>query len=220
MECRAIIRKMKTREKILQKTLELINANGPTALRIEDLSNSLKLSPGNITYYFPRKGDILRGVHEEYTKEAVALTEEISFEGASLQDHWAYHVKVCQLQWKYRGSLLFQMAQIHSDPEGRARDRAQLEYYYARFKNMVSEYKKSGLLGGVKAAESLRSRDVNFLVMSTWIIQYIPYASKENLEDTLNYYSYLGLKSLEPFLTEKGNKQYQSLKRKYGKRPF
>ena len=108
MECRAIIRKMKTREKILQKTLELINANGPTALRIEDLSNSLKLSPGNITYYFPRKGDILRGVHEEYTKEAVALTEEMSFEGASLQDHWAYHVKVSIIQLKLKWLVQYQ----------------------------------------------------------------------------------------------------------------
>lgn len=211
---------MKTKDKILHKTLELINTNGPTALRIEDLSNSLKLSPGNITYYFPKKGDILRGVHLEYTKEAVAVTEGMSFKGASFTDYWSYNFRICEIQWKFRGSLLFQMAQIHPDPKGKEHDRAQLEYYYKRFREMLKDYAKSGLVEMPKPPEILRIRDSNFLVMTTWILQYIPYAQKENLEATLQYYAYLGLKPLEPYMTEKGLKEFNSLQRKYGKRPF
>lgn len=211
---------MKTRERILHKTLELINTNGPTALRIEDLSNSLKLSPGNITYYFPKKGDILSGVHNEYVAEASSVTESLSFKDLSLNEYWEYNYKICQIQWKYRGSLLFQMAQIHPDSEGKALDRAQLEYYYKRFKEMLAEYKKAGILDSIKPAEALRLRDCNFLIMSTWIIQYIPYSEPDNLDDTLKYYAYLGIKPLEPFMTDKGLKLFSTIQKKFGKRPF
>jgi len=211
---------MKTRDKILHKTLELINTNGPTALRIEDLSNSLKLSPGNITYYFPKKGDILRGVHRDYTVEAMQITENMSFKEASLNDFWDYNYRICQVQWKYRGSLLYQMAQIHADAKGKEQDRNDLEYYYKHFKNLLNDYKKSGILETIKPAEALRLRDSNFLIMTTWIMQYIPYAEKGNLDDTLKYYAYLGLKPMEPYFTDKGLKEFHAVQRKYGKRPF
>lgn len=211
---------MKTRLKILHQTVDLINANGPTALRIEDLSQALQLSPGNITYYFPRKGDILEGVADLYREDILAVTERVNWNDMSLDSLFKYYQKICKVQWDYRGSLLYQMAQIHSTKTGRKADQEGLEYFYKKFNEVVREMKKSGLINEIASEEILRLRDQNFLVMSTWMIQYIPYESKSKHKATMNYYSYVGIKCFQPYLTDLGLNQLKIIADKHGKRPF
>ena len=214
------LEEMKTRLKILHQTIDLINEKGPTALRIEDLSQALQLSPGNITYYFPKKGAILEGVAQLCTDEILAVTEGVNWKSMSLDSLFRYYQKICKIQWDYRGSQLYQMAQIHSTKAGRKADREGLEYFYNKFNEVVQEMKKSGLIQTIAPEELLRLRDQNFLVMTTWMIQYIPYESKSKLKATLNYYSYVGIKCFQPYLTELGASQLKSIADKHGKRPF
>jgi len=211
---------MKTRARILQKTLELINSNGPTALRIEDLSHSLKLSPGNITYYFPKKGDILEGVADLCRNEILAITEGVDWAEMTMDSYFKYYQKITKTQWAYRGSLLYSMAQINPTKRGRKADQQGLEYYYSKFNEVYAEMRKSGLMNEVSSDELLRLRDQNFLVMTTWMIQYIPYEAKSKDRATFNYYAYIGVKCYEPYLTEEGTGQLKAIAEKYGHRPF
>ena len=58
-----------TREMILRRSLELINARGMVDFRIDTLAQSLGLSPGNITYHFSRKEDICVALWEQYLED-------------------------------------------------------------------------------------------------------------------------------------------------------
>ncbi|MEG2318629.1 MAG: TetR/AcrR family transcriptional regulator, partial [Rikenellaceae bacterium] len=49
-----------TRELIMQKTLEIVNDRGMADFRVDLLSSTLGLSPGNITYHFDKKEDLCR----------------------------------------------------------------------------------------------------------------------------------------------------------------
>jgi AcrR family transcriptional regulator len=53
------------KEKILKKALELYNANGVEYVGMRELAAALGVKLGNITYYFPTKEDIIRGLSEQ-----------------------------------------------------------------------------------------------------------------------------------------------------------
>ena len=48
-----------TREKIVEHAILVFNKEGLQHVTIDDIAVSLKLSPGNLTYHFKRKRDLL-----------------------------------------------------------------------------------------------------------------------------------------------------------------
>jgi len=65
-----------TREVILQKANEIINRTGVVDFRIEALATALNLSPGNITYHFPKKEDIISSIWNKYISEMKNMEEQ------------------------------------------------------------------------------------------------------------------------------------------------
>lgn len=48
--------------KILQKAIELFNERGFESVSMRDIAEELNISPGNLTYHFRKKTDILNGI--------------------------------------------------------------------------------------------------------------------------------------------------------------
>jgi len=53
------------RENILKVALKLFNENGIDGVTTRDIANKLKISLGNLTYYFPAKSDIVFSLLKE-----------------------------------------------------------------------------------------------------------------------------------------------------------
>lgn len=53
---------MLERQKILEIAKTLFNENGYFNVTMYQISNHLGISVGNLTYYYPKKADILRGI--------------------------------------------------------------------------------------------------------------------------------------------------------------
>ena len=53
------------RREILNKSLDLFNAHGYENVTMRMICNELNISPGNLTYYFPKKIDILTALLKE-----------------------------------------------------------------------------------------------------------------------------------------------------------
>lgn len=55
----------RTRERILGRARELFNQHGVDSVAVRDLARDLGLSPGNVSYWFPRKVDLVRALLDE-----------------------------------------------------------------------------------------------------------------------------------------------------------
>lgn len=75
---------MKTKERILQRTLELYNEQGVAAVSSKTLSDDLGLSQGNLAYHFPRKRDLILTLFARREQEIATLFEEL---GVAYQKH-------------------------------------------------------------------------------------------------------------------------------------
>lgn len=57
---------MTTKEKILAKTIELLNENGISNVKMRDVSGALNISIGNLTYHFPKFENLFDAITQQF----------------------------------------------------------------------------------------------------------------------------------------------------------
>ncbi|SFR39579.1 transcriptional regulator, TetR family [Marinobacter gudaonensis] len=67
------MKKLKTRDRILQTSLALFNSVGEPNVTTLLISDELDISPGNLYYHFKSKGDIVEELFDEYEREMMDL---------------------------------------------------------------------------------------------------------------------------------------------------
>ncbi|HAT41022.1 MAG TPA: TetR family transcriptional regulator [Rheinheimera sp.] len=61
-------KKLRTKDKILQASIELFNSQGERQITTNHIAAHLGISPGNLYYHFRNKEDIVRHIFKEYAK--------------------------------------------------------------------------------------------------------------------------------------------------------
>lgn len=204
--------KLNTKEKILEKALELFNERGIEYVGIRELAAELNIRVGNITYYFPKKDDLVY----ELALNLNILNSKIIVDNQkmNIQIFLEMFQKVFQNHIKYR-CLLLSFVHLHSQNERFSKNYENTQQNrYEMLKTNLKTLIKTGNLN------NLKSKEINFLVSSIAIIArfWISEAkiSFTNLsdEDVINHYvSNIG-RMLMPYLTSKGEKQLRSILKK------
>lgn len=65
---------MKTRDKIIQASIELFNEQGERNVTTNHIAAHLAISPGNLYYHFRNKEDIILSIYEEYARSLLLET--------------------------------------------------------------------------------------------------------------------------------------------------
>jgi AcrR family transcriptional regulator len=65
---------MKTRDKIIQASIELFNEQGERNVTTNHIAAHLGISPGNLYYHFRNKEDIILSIYEEYARSLLLET--------------------------------------------------------------------------------------------------------------------------------------------------
>ena len=66
---------MKTKDRIVQASLELFNAHGERNVTTNHIASHLNISPGNLYYHFRNKEEIIRNIFDRYAQHM-----QVSFE--------------------------------------------------------------------------------------------------------------------------------------------
>lgn len=202
-----------TRDVILEKASEIINRTGVVDFRIEALASSLELSPGNITYHFPKKEDIITSIWDNYIT-SVTRTPDLML--TPLLD-------IKQLFLSYRTAALktiehLGVAVYHFGDMGMLRD-ANKKYIQQtkNAKDMVFEsYRILAHNGYIKPIEDPILLELTFEAQFTTLRWWYNHAMS-NVADTslvvnsLDQYIAMSIYPLFPFLTEKGMGQFESI---------
>lgn len=74
----------KTKQKIIQAAIELFNQQGVVSARIQDIAEKAGISPGNLTYHYKTKKELMQSVFRYMIKtmEQMAFGNQIFVEGA------------------------------------------------------------------------------------------------------------------------------------------
>ncbi|MCB0675673.1 MAG: TetR/AcrR family transcriptional regulator [Saprospiraceae bacterium] len=99
---------MKTRERIVEVAIRLFNAEGINAVGVREIARTLGISPGNLSYHFPRKEDLLVEMLTRVTAGNDRHFQKFREGRPSCESFLQVMEQVFRNQYRYRGIFLAQ----------------------------------------------------------------------------------------------------------------
>lgn len=93
---------MKTRERIIQVSLELFNREGEPNVTSVDIANELDISPGNLYYHFKGKEELVGELFARFYEQFNVILRAPVQDPLHLEDNWFYLVVVFEHIHAYR----------------------------------------------------------------------------------------------------------------------
>ena len=91
----------RTKERILETTLDLFNRFGEPNVSTTAISAELNISPGNLYYHYPAKDELVNALVDRFEAEAQPLLGAAGDVG-DVEDAWFFLHTLFELIWAYR----------------------------------------------------------------------------------------------------------------------
>jgi AcrR family transcriptional regulator len=204
-----------TRERILDASLAMFNAQGEPNVTTNHIADELGISPGNLYYHYRNKDDIVERLFAHY--EARMDDALVAPEGRlpNLEDVWLQLHLVFECMWEYR-FLYRDLVDIL------ARNR-KLRQRFARILNRAAASAET-VLKGLAAAEVLRATPdeihataENVLLVATFWLNYhaVRGANSEPAQNDLSQGIYQVMLLIAPFLRDAERAHLNTLAQAY-----
>lgn len=155
--------RMKTRERIVQSSLELFNQQGERNVSTNHIAAHMEISPGNLYYYFPNKQAIIAVLFSQYEARLDSFLFLPQGRCVTVEDHRHYLESVLSAMWSYRFLYRDLEHLLASDP--------QLAADYRRFSQRCLNQGQVIYQGFVEAGIlAMNSQQIESLVLNAWIV--------------------------------------------------
>ena len=159
---------MKTRDRIIEASLQLFNEQGERAITTNHIAAHLGMSPGNLYYHFRNKQQIIAELFERYAAEAEQNLALPQGRALDLDDKAHYLESMGATMWRYRFMLRDLEHLLASDTELAARYRAfsrnALQAIEAIFQGTID----AGILDARHASAEVLALN-SWLLMTSWV---------------------------------------------------
>lgn len=192
------------KEQILQKALSLFNEQGYMEVGVREIARTLKISPGNLSYHFNKKEDLLIALLEQFSRENNMSYENYFNQLCNLENFLILMKRIFHTQYNFRGVYIgnqFVQAEIEK--------RRGFEYTAIAdrrrdiFRKIFHDLHVAGDL-------TLHTGDIEFLVSYItlfgrfWISEATLFDKSPIKEKVIGHYLGLLSKQLSLFSTERG----------------
>jgi AcrR family transcriptional regulator len=196
---------MKTKERILEKALEMMNEKGLENVSTYDIARALNIRQSNITYYFPSKADIINSLAKRMIEEVDSPFEAFEPHHFSFQYFYRLVDHVMQIHLRYRFLMLNYATIITADRELNDHFIKVLQNRPAQQAALVSLLDANGFLKGY----DMLPHNENILYIENmvaiyWVQEAAIYQAHLSDEAKRRHYLKLFFQVFVPYLTPKG----------------
>jgi AcrR family transcriptional regulator len=154
---------IKTRERILQASLELFNVQGERSVSTNHLAAHLGISPGNLYYHFRNKQAIIAELFADYARRVDGLLRLPAERVLTVADKTVYLEALLAAMWSHRF--------LHRDLEHLLESDATLAAGYRLFARRCLEQAQAVYQGFVEVGIlQMTPAEVEALSLNSWII--------------------------------------------------
>ena len=154
---------LKTRERIIQASLELFNAQGERSVTTNHIAAHLGISPGNLYYHFRNKQAIIAELFGQYEQQVDGFLRPPAGRGLTIEDKTFYLEALLAAMWRFRF--------LHRDLEHLLDSDAELAERYRRFAQRCLQGAQHIYQGFVDAGIlRMNPAQIEALVLNAWII--------------------------------------------------
>ncbi|PTQ89621.1 TetR/AcrR family transcriptional regulator [Agitococcus lubricus] len=154
---------MKTKDRILLKSLALFNQDGERSITTNHIASALNMSPGNLYYHFRSKEEIIYEIFLMYERSMLNALTVPSDRVITYTDKMGYFEAIFNQLWEYRF--------LHRDLGHLLEESPRLRASYRQFagKVMAQAYL---VYNALRKAEFIKAseQDVQAMIVNIWII--------------------------------------------------
>ncbi len=205
------LRMSTTKEKILKCALELFNTHGTPNISQRNISDALKISPGNLTYHFKKKEDIETGLYFELVSIIDQNIRELNPTHPSLKSMAIFLDQLLKAFYAYR-FIFLDFVHIMRNNQKIATFHMELaKQRKQQFKNIISQLIESNIFRMEEIKdEYLHLYDRIAILSDFWMIE-AEVTKKGVKKNHLPLYRKVILHSIYPYLTKVGKIEFQQL---------
>ncbi|WP_426415453.1 TetR/AcrR family transcriptional regulator [Aestuariirhabdus sp. LZHN29] len=160
--------KLKTRDRILQASLELFNEVGERNVSTNHISAELGISPGNLYYHFRNKQQIIYELYLGYEDEVKQTLQLPQGRPLTLDDKRGYLEGIFDGMWRFRFFHRDLEHMLESDDQLRGRYREFAQYCLAQGKAIYQGLVDAGYLNA--SSEEVEALSYNsWILMTSWV---------------------------------------------------
>ena len=154
---------VKTKERILQLSLQLFNERGERSVTTNHIAAELSMSPGNLYYHFRNKNEIIKELMEQYQKETLEMLALPDDRLLDANDKIRYFQVLSSQLWAYRF--------LHRDVYHLVENNDDFRKMYPRFAGQVMQQGQKIYKAFVNAGlMHMTDSEIEALIINLWIV--------------------------------------------------
>ena len=154
---------LKTKERILQLSLQLFNERGERSVTTNHIAAELNMSPGNLYYHFRNKSEIIKQLMEQYQGETLQMLALPDDRLLDANDKIRYFQVLSSQLWAYRF--------LHRDVYHLVENNEDFRKMYPRFAGQVMQQGQKIYQAFVDAGlMQMTPSEIEALVINLWIV--------------------------------------------------
>ncbi|WP_374665508.1 TetR/AcrR family transcriptional regulator [Acinetobacter sp.] len=154
---------LKTKERILQLSLQLFNERGERSVTTNHIAAELGMSPGNLYYHFRNKSEIIKKLMEQYQKETLEMLALPDDRQLDANDKIRYFQVLSSQLWAYRF--------LHRDVYHLVENNIDFRKMYPRFAGQVMQQGQKIYRAFVDAGlMEMTNSEIEALIINLWIV--------------------------------------------------
>lgn len=154
---------MKTRDRIIQASLDLFNEQGERNVTTNHIASHLGISPGNLYYHFKNKQQIIFDIYLEYEAKVDANLQLPEGRELTVNDKLIYLQAIYQGLWDYRFMHRDLQHLLQNDPELHKRYNAFFKRCLSRTEMIYMALRSAGIINA-------NDEELKALALNTWIL--------------------------------------------------
>lgn len=160
---------MKTRDRILENSIQLFNNKGAVKITTNHIAESMGISPGNLYYHFRNKEEIIREIFERIITDFNALYGRGGQFNPSAADFFTVFVRTCDIYYKYRFFYLELATLLGLDPLLKKRYIANLRTRFRQQKAFYGALARAGILKTSSEEELVGNLTNGWIISDFWL---------------------------------------------------
>lgn len=200
---------MSTKDRILEASREIFNTTGIDNVSTRTICDRLKISPGNFTYYYTNKNQIVADLYTRMREECQAALRTMAVATPDILTYLETHQKLFQIQDKYKFFYLNLFEILTTNPEIKELYLRESKLERKMAIEMLRVYTQQNVLKkGISEHEYEKLVSVGQILNNAWLVD-AEILYKGNQKKKMAYYMGVCCGLLEPYLTEKAAKEYR-----------
>ena len=201
----------KTKEIILDTSLELFNSFGLSKVTLRTIANKMEISQGNLNYHFKKRDDIIETLYFQLVHNIDSSMSDLQQSKDVLQLLVDISQTIMSNFYEYRFFLL-DFVQIIRENEKIRKHYAELtiqrEQQFSMLFNVLIE---NGLMRNEILPNEHKNLYKRFQILSDFWISDAEILNSKITKKTISTYSVILIQAIFPYLTLKGQKEYHSI---------